>query len=491
MPRHPPPDRAVFFLRPELRGGRGLRIACLLAVGGLPLLPAPAAGSEPSLLRPPRFRSEAARFAHNVVADASQPRWSDGSAERQAGWIEEPAEFVLVADATVEEIAPPPPSPEPAHEEALARGPPLLRAPVDNPFDLAAEEEAEDPLWRYPSRPPAGFTGRSSVIPEEAQESSHFVPIEDRWRLGLPAWDRYGQGHPRLFDYPYAPGNWLNPYTQHLLKEDFPIMGQHTFFDMRVASRSIVNWRQVPTPNTPFESTPTPGQYDFYGNPNGFLYLQYYSLAFELNHGDKAFKPNDWRLRVVPVFNHNYLQVNELGVVSPDVQLGDTRYRGFSTIEEWFVESKIADTPDYDFTSVRVGSQPFTTDFRGFIFSDVNRAIRLFGTRLANRDQFNVAIFDQREKDTNSFLNTFDSRGQEILVLNYYRQDFLFPGHTAQTSFIWDHDQKSLQYDKNGFLVRPDPVGIATPHEVNALYAGITTDGHINDHQRPVLRLRA
>jgi len=380
----------------------------------------------------------------------------------------------------IEEIAAPIARSEAGGEAPRDTGPPLLGAPVDNPFDLADDAEVADPLWRYRSWAPAGFTGPSSVIPEESQESSHFVPIEDRWRLGLPPWDRYGKGHPRLDDYPYALGNWLNPYTQHVLKEDFPVIGQHTFFDMRVATRSLLNWRQVPTPNTPFESTPTPGQYDFYGNPNGFLYLQYYTLAFELNHGDKAFKPNDWRLRVVPVFNHNYLAVEELGVVSPDVQLGDTRYRGFSTIEEWFVESKIADTSaDYDFTSVRIGSQPFTTDFRGFIFSDVNRAIRLFGTRLANRDQFNVAIFDQREKDTNSFLNTFQSRGQEILVLNYYRQDFLFPGHTAQTSFIWDHDQKSLHYDRNGFLVRPDPVGIATPHEVNALYAGITTDGHI------------
>ncbi|MFM8282801.1 MAG: hypothetical protein ACKOCW_04505, partial [Planctomycetaceae bacterium] len=146
-------------------------------------------------------------------------------------------------------------------------GPPLLRAPVDNPFDLAEDVEKTDPLWRDRSWAPAGFTGPSSVIPEESQESSHFVPIEDRWRLGLPPWDRYGKGHPRLDDYPYALGNWLNPYTQHVLKEDFPVIGQHTFFDMRVATRSLLNWRQVPTPNTPFESTPTPGQYDFYGNP--------------------------------------------------------------------------------------------------------------------------------------------------------------------------------------------------------------------------------
>ena len=364
----------------------------------------------------------------------------------------------------------------------VVRGPPILGAPAENAFDLAGERSIADPLFRYPSYPPAGFTGSSSVIPEERQESSHFVPIEDRWRTGLKPWDRYGRGHPRLEDYPYALGNGFNPYTQNLLKEDYPIIGQETFFNLAVISRTIANFRQVPTPNTPFESTPTPGQEDFYGNPNGFFFLQYYTIAMDLIHGDRAFKPNDWRIRIAPVVNTNYLEVYELGVVSPDVGQGRRRSRGFATLEEWWLEAKLADlSPDYDFLSIRGGSQPFTSDFRGFIFSDLNRAIRLFGTRLANRDQFNLIVFDQREKDTNSFLNSFDPRNQQIIIANYYRQDFLWPGHTIQTSFHYDHDQATLKYDKNGFLVRPDPVGIATPHEVNACYAGIASDGHINE----------
>ena len=247
-------------------------------------------------------------------------------------------------------------------------------------------------------------------------------------------------------------------------------------------SRTIANFRQVPTPTTPFESTPTPGQEDFYGNPNGFFFLQYYTIAMDLIHGDRAFKPNDWRIRIAPVVNTNYLEVYELGVVSPDVGQGRRRSRGFATLEEWWLEAKLADlSPDYDFLSIRGGSQPFTSDFRGFIFSDLNRSIRLFGTRLANRDQFNLIAFDQREKDTNSFLNSFDPRGQQIIIANYYKQDFIWPGHTLQTSFHYDHDQAQVKYDKNGFLVRPDPIGIATPHEVNACYAGIASDGHINE----------
>ena len=99
------------------------------------------------------------------------------------------------------------------------------------------------------------------------------------------------------------------------------------------------------------------------------------------------------------------------------------------------------------------------SDFRGFIFNDTNRAVRLFGTRLSNRDQFNVLFFDQLEKDTDSELNTFNDRGQYVLIMNYYRQDFIVPGYTAEVSFHYDHDKATIHFDDNGFLVRPDPVG--------------------------------
>ncbi len=90
---------------------------------------------------------------------------------------------------------------------------------------------------------------------------------------------------------------------------------------------------------------------------------------------------------------------DELAVVNPDVRAGQSRFREDFTLQEWFGEVKLLDTsPYYDFLSTRVGSQTFTSDFRGFIFSDTNRAVRLFGTRLANRDQYNVIWFDQMEK---------------------------------------------------------------------------------------------
>ena len=118
-----------------------------------------------------------------------------------------------------------------------------------------------------------------------------------------------------------------------------------------------------------------------FGNPNQILYSQYFFLSLDLFQGDAAFRPVDWRIKLTPAFNVNYLSVSELAVVSPNVDDGETRGRTFATLNEWFVETKLADLgPNYDFVSLRLGSQPFTSDFRGFIFSDINRGVRMFGT---------------------------------------------------------------------------------------------------------------
>lgn len=340
--------------------------------------------------------------------------------------------------------------------------------------------------WQVPN----GFSGRSSVMNWEGAGNNHFVPEPDRWRSGFPLWDRYGPDHsvleprdPFEEDAPYVRGFRLNPYRQNVIKGDYPIIGQHTFLNITATSFSDFEFRQVPTPTTPFETTPDPGQEDFFGNPDQFFYNQDFRLSIELFHGDAGFKPFDWRARIMPVFNINYLDVEELGVVSPDVTRGTTRYREDQSLEEWFVEAKLADTsPDFDFASMRVGSQPFVSDFRGFIFSDINRAARLFGTRNANRDQFNVIVYDPLEKNTNSGLNSFEGdRDQTIAIANYFRQDFIWPGYTSQWSVHYDDDRgEGLVFDRNGFLVRPDPAGVFTPHHVEAVYLGWTGDGHIN-----------
>jgi hypothetical protein len=360
--------------------------------------------------------------------------------------------------------------------------PKILNRPIEPPLtDETPSLELPETLFTLETDAPLGFTGPSGVPPTEAQTREHFVPIDDRWRAGFSKWDRYGKQHPLVDDYPSVEGNGWDPYNQNVLKGDYPIIGQHTFLNVTATSQTLNEFRQVPTATTPFESTTDPFSSEFFGDPNQYSFLQNLKLRFDLFHGNAAFKPVDWQVRLTPVFNVNHLSVNELAVVNPDVRNGTDRTRDFLALEEYFVEAKLADlSPDYDFLSVRAGSQPFVSDFRGFIFADTNRAVRLFGTLNANRDQFNAIFFDQQEKDTNSMLNTFDDRHQNVFIANYYRQDFLFPGYTAQCSFHYNHDQPSFKFDENNFLVRPDPVGVFQQHQIDAYYFGFAGEGHID-----------
>ena len=125
-----------------------------------------------------------------------------------------------------------------------------------------------------------------------------------------------------------------------------------------------------------------------------------------------------------------------------------------------------------------MGVQSFTSDFRGFIFSDQEPGIRLYGNLDSNRYQFNLAYFAMLEKDTNSGLNTFAYRHQQVMIANLYRQDFIKPGYTIQASFHYDKDDPSFQYDTDNFLVRPAPIGLVVPHSIRAYYYGLTGDGH-------------
>jgi hypothetical protein len=359
---------------------------------------------------------------------------------------------------------------------------PSLPRPLESPkLPAPPETSPDEPAYQTTMDPPLGYTGPSGILPRDVQEDNHFVPVEDRWRVGFPDWDRYDKGHPVKDDYPFVRGRWWDPYNQNALKGDFPFLGQHTFFEITGSTQAFLEPRQVPTATTPFESTTNPHSEDFFGRPNQFFYAQNFFLSLDLFHGDGAFKPVDWRLKATPVFNINYLTVEELGVVSPSLTDRVTRGRTYFSLQEWFAEAKLADlSPDYDFLSVRAGAQPFVSDFRGFIFSDTNRAVRLFGTNFSNRQQFNLVYFQQLEKDTDSFLNTFHDRHQGVLIANYYIQDFIFPGYTTEFSVHYNHDSHTFKYDTNGFIVRPEPVGSFQPHTLDIAYLGWAGDGHIN-----------
>ena len=301
-----------------------------------------------------------------------------------------------------------------------------------------------------------------------------FLEMRDRWRVAMPDWDRYG----RSGEYPYVrPSHWWDPFNRNRLKGDVPIWGQQTFLSITATSDTLAQEKRVP--ETSNVSSARPGSSEFFGKGEQFALSQTFRFSFDLFHGDTSFRPVDWQIRVTPAFNVNYLNVREVGIVNVDVRKGTTRLDGHAGMQEAFVEYKIRDmSPNYDFISVRAGIQDFSSDFRGFVFVDEQPGVRFFGNLRSDRWEYNAAYFNFLEKNTNSGLNTFKLRHQQVIIANLYLQDFVKPGYTTEFSIHYNKDEPSVHYDDNGFLARPAPVGAFQPHEIRAVYLGWAGNGH-------------
>jgi hypothetical protein len=301
-------------------------------------------------------------------------------------------------------------------------------------------------------------------------------PVENRWGVPIGTWHRYDD---ERTEQPYQRETQLwHPYLQSVLKGDVPVIGQDIFLNLTLFNLTDFEGRRLPKPSG--ISTEDPNSAEFFGRSDELFVQSYFGLRLDLFKGETAFKPVEWQLRLQPVFNLNYTRVEERNVLDPDPRRDIDRFRNFLALQEAFLELHIADLSEsYDFIASRFGNQTFTSDFRGFIFNDTNLGARLFGNYDNNHWQYNLAVFAMREKDTFSELNRFDDRDQYVVVANVYRQDFLTKGYTAQLSFHANFDNASTEYDRNGFLVRPAPLGTVEPHDVRAYYLGWTGDGHI------------
>jgi carboxypeptidase family protein len=311
--------------------------------------------------------------------------------------------------------------------------------------------------------------------------------VPNRWALSQPDYRRY----PHKGEYLYTKPHWYDPFNRNRLKGDEPIwpevLGQQIFLNITASSETFFEGRRVPSPSG--VSAAQPGNSGFFGRgEQGFL-DQTLRFSVDLFHGDASFKPVDWRIRITPELSLNDLDVRELGIVSPDVRHGTNRFDKHAGLQEAFVEVKLHDLSDnYDFISARAGIQQFNADFRGFLFTDEQPGFRLFGNLKSDRIEYNAAYFQFLEKNTNSGLNTFDRRHQQVVLANVYLQDFFFPGYTAEFVGAWNKDDPSVHYDDNGFLVRPAPVGNVInqgpgggplAHGIRVGYFGWLGSGHI------------
>jgi hypothetical protein len=367
-------------------------------------------------------------------------------------------------------------------EFAIPRGDALENVIVepgkDTNIDIQVEEKKLEGVNPAEEEEPIGYTGKKSVASEPQTEADRLA-VRDRWRIGFPEYDRYGDRGARGRDIPFKKGRWRDPYHQSVLKGDYPIKGSKLFLILSAVSTTGVEQRRAPTPSD--VSSDEPRSAEFFGQPEQFATSETVQLTFELFHGDTTFRPRDWAIKISPTFSvPNYLNARENGVVNIDVRRGTNRTDTQVSLEEAFGEVKLTDVNEnFDFISVRAGIQPFVSDFRGFIFSDNNLGARLFGTFGNNRYQYNASYFSMLEKDTNSGLNRFDTRHQNVYIANLFRQDFIRKGYTIQASLHYNDDRAGIKYDRNGFLVRPALIGDVRPHSIKVGYLGISGDGHL------------
>jgi len=346
-------------------------------------------------------------------------------------------------------------------------------------IDFAVAKLEQKPPINVPPRLPLGAAGGTSVA-SAPQTQSDAREVRDRWRIGFPEYDRYGDKGARGRDIPFRRGRWYDPYNQSWLKGDYPIIGNKVFMILSAVSSTTTELSRTPKPSD--VSSARPGSAEFFGKPEALAVNQLFQFTFEMFHGDSTFKPREWAIKISPTFSlPNYLNARENGVVNIDVRRGTNRTDTQFSLEEAFAEVKFEDVnANFDFVSARVGIQPFVSDFRGFIFSDNNLGARIFGSFGNNRYQYNAAYFAQLEKDTNSGLNRFDRRNQNVYVANIFRQDFIRKGYTIQASALYNDDRASRKFDRNGFLVRPALIGDVRPHAIKVGYVGVNGDGHLS-----------
>ena len=335
-----------------------------------------------------------------------------------------------------------------------------------------AVPKQEDQTYREIFRRPAEQPIREEEL---APADQVFVRRTDRWTIPVPEWGRYD----RPGEFPYVQGgHWFDPFNQNRLKGDRPIIGQQTFFNFTGTSATAMDFRRLPVPSN--VASANPGSSPFFGRGGQAFIAETARFSFDLFHGDTSFKPVDWRIRFTPAVNINQIWTRERGIVNRDVRKGTDRTDAHVGLQEAFVEYKLHDlSVNYDFVSVRAGIQQFSSDFRGFIYAQEHPGVRFFGNLKSNRYQYNAAYFYLLEKDTNSSLNTFQGRDQQVVIGNLYIQDFLKHGYTTQFSYHFNKDDGHQHFDENDFIVRPAAIGSVKISNIRSHYIGWTSNGHI------------
>ncbi|MFK7955510.1 MAG: hypothetical protein AB8B96_05395 [Lysobacterales bacterium] len=294
----------------------------------------------------------------------------------------------------------------------------------------------------------------------------YFVPVPDRWRI----MESLGQKQ-----------RWFDPYNVNTYKADKPLYDDW-FLNILAISDTVIEPRSIPTP-VGLQSTTNPGSIDIFGDNDQVIFAENLIVGAVYYKGNTVFRPPDYEYRLTLAFQYNRVEVDERRFLNIDPRFDEGTREDFHVgVQELFVDKHLRNVSTrYDFDSLRLGIQPFSTDFRGFLFQDLQFGARLFGNRDNNKTQYNLAWFRRLEKDTNSGLNDLGAgfRDDDVFIANVYKQDWPVLGFFSQATVVHNRNREDeFFFDENGFIARPSSLGNERPREYDVTYFGLNGDGH-------------
>ncbi|MDJ0652951.1 MAG: hypothetical protein QNJ40_02275 [Xanthomonadales bacterium] len=325
---------------------------------------------------------------------------------------------------------------------------------------------------RRPGKPPPERAAEPEIDPARIQPvaagnvGDYYVPVPDRWRI----METLGQ-----------PQRWFDPYNINTWKADKPLYDDW-FLNVLAISDTVIEPRSIPTP-VGLQSSTEPGSIDIFGSDDQLIFAENMIFGVVYYKGNTVFRPPDYEYRLTLAFQYNRVEVDERRFLNIDPRFDeDTREDFHMGVQELFFDKHLRNVSTrYDFDSFRIGIQPFSTDFRGFLFQDLNFGARLFGNRDNNVYQYNLAWFRRLEKDTNSGLNDIGAgfRDDDVFIANLYKQDWPRLGFFTQATIVHNRNREDeFFFDENGFIARPASLGNEKPRGYDVTYLGLNGDGH-------------
>lgn len=338
-------------------------------------------------------RSDSTRPAALLFAEAPAELLSD---EDLAAWADGPGNRLIGLESSSLPLPPAPAGDDDVEFE-----------PWQSDFQRTAPGD-EQPYWIMPDDDePLGWIGEEYPRPADLS-GSDFFPVPDRYRMGFPKWDRYVKGSP------------LDPYNGNVLKGDYPLnVGGNTFLEVTGVSDAFTQFRRKEIN----KATGSKLENDTQRRERLFL-------TMDLFQDDNTFSPSPWFVRLTQVQEWRF-QDDAVG------------YNEDYAWVEAFLDYRIAFLSEFgDQINLRAGRQAFQSDFRGFLYSDVNNMVRLFGTWDENKWQYNFIAMDAVQADkVSQFLRSNTDRSQFMTGGNVFRRDVPWLGFNLMGAGFYVHDE--------------------------------------------------